>query len=187
MAKTPLDHEPLFNRRLIDRRLPSGLVPAAHARLLNEWAGTIRDGSIRRRSEQQIRGPFIRKFFVELLGYIPFASAVEFTVTDEVRAGTGSADVALGRFGAAADTVVAPVELKGADTPNLDINMPGRQKSPVQQVWEYAMDTPHAKFLVLSNMLEIRLYAVGHTRRIFERFDLLDVADNASEYHRLML
>ncbi len=147
----------------------------------------IRDGSLRRRSEQQIRGPFIEKFFVKLLGYQPFGSGnAAYTVSEEARTGTGSADLALGHFGPATHKVVAPVELKGADTPNLDISLPGRHKSPVQQVWEYAMDTPHAKFLVLSNMLEIRLYAVGYTRRVYERFDLLELADDPAQYHRFM-
>ena len=49
------------------------------------------------------------------------------------------------------------------------------------------MDTPGCKFLVVSNMLEIRLYAVGHTRQIYERFDLLEVADSAAAYHKLQL
>ena len=187
MAQIPLDHLPLFSRRVLDKNLSQEAVPAVHQQLLSEWAATIRDGSLRRRGEQQIRGPFIERFFVKLLGYLPFGSgSAPYTVSEEARTGAGSADAALGHFGPAGDTVVAPVELKGADTPNLDISMPGRQKSPVQQVWEYAMDTPHAKFLVLSNMLEIRVYAVGHTRRVYERFDLLDVADDPAEYHRLM-
>ena len=187
MAQIPLDHRPLFNRRLVERRLPTTAVPPAHAQLLGEWALLFRDGSIRRRSEQQIRAPFIRKFFVELLGYTPFGSASDYTIAEEARTGAGAADVALGRFGPAADTVIAPVELKGADAANLDISQAGQRKSPVQQVWEYAMDTPHAKFMVLSNMLEIRLYAVGHTRSVYEHFDLLAVAEQPAQYHKLML
>ena len=187
MAQIPLDHQSLFSRRVLDKNLSQESVPAVHQQLLSEWAEAIRDGSLRRRSEQQIRGPFIERFFVKLLGYRPFGSgSAPYTVSEEARTGAGSADAALGHFGPDGDTVVAPVELKGADSPNLDISMPGRQKSPVQQVWEYAMDTPHAQFLVLSNMLEIRVYAVGYTRRVYERFDLLDVADDPAEYHRLM-
>lgn len=187
MAQIPLDHQSLFSRRVLDRNLPVSPVPEAHQRLLSDWAMAIRDGSLRRRSEQQIRGPFIEKFFVKLLGYQPFGSGnAAYTVSEEARTGTGSADLALGHFGPATHKVVAPVELKGADTPNLDISLPGRHKSPVQQVWEYAMDTPHAKFLVLSNMLEIRLYAVGYTRRVYERFDLLELADDPAQYHRFM-
>lgn len=187
MAQIPLDHQSLFSRRVLDRNLPTTAVPEAHKKLLTEWASAIRDGSLRRRTERQIRGPFIEKFFVKLLGYQPFGSgSASYTVSEEAKTGAGSADLALGRFGPDAHQVLAPVELKAADTPNLDISMPGRHKSPVQQVWEYAMDTPHAKFLVLSNMLEVRLYAVGHTRRVYERFDLLDLADDPAVYHRFM-
>lgn len=187
MAHTPLDHQPLFNRRLLERRLSGEPVPGHHQQLLTEWAAAIRDGSVRGRGERQLRGTFIQRFFVTLLGYQPFGSAADFTVTEEARAGTGSADLALGRFSARAAEVIAPVELKGPDTPNLDLVMPGRHKSPVQQLWEYAMDMPGARFLVLSNMLEIRVYAVGHTRRVYERFDLLQLAQDAREYHRLLL
>lgn len=187
MAQIPLDHQTLFNRRLVERHLSQEPVPEHHQQVLTEWSSAIRDGAIRGRGERQIRGTFVNRFFITLLGYKPFGSAPEFTLTEEARAGTGSADLALGRFSAQADEVVAPVELKGPDTSNLDLVMPGRHKSPVEQVWEYGMDVPGAKFLVLSNMLEIRLYAVGHTRRVYERFDLLEVADNPREYHRLLL
>lgn len=78
--------------------------------------------------------------------------------------------------------VVAPVELKGGDTQNLDAIMPGRHKSPVQQAWEYANDTRDCQWVLLSNMLEIRLYAVSHTRQVYERWDILDLADSDAEY-----
>jgi type I restriction-modification system DNA methylase subunit len=65
--------------------------------------------------------------------------------------------------------------------------MPGRYKSPVQQVWEYAMDTPGCQFLLVSNMLEIRLYAVGHTRQVYERFDILELVDSDAAYQRFRL
>ncbi len=187
MAQTPLNHTPLFNARLLDKALSNDPAPALHQQLLDDWASAIQSGAIRQRSERQIRGSFIQKFFCDFLGYTSFGSDGDFTVTEEARTGTGSADVALGRFGLAGNQVVAPVELKGADTPNLDLSMPGRYKSPVQQVWEYARDIKGARFMVLSNMLEIRLYAVGHTRQIYERFDLLEVAANPREYRKLLL
>nr|MDP2192366.1 N-6 DNA methylase [Rhodoferax sp.] len=187
MAQQALDHQHLFNARLLARSAPQAAAPPAHQLLLTEWAETIRSGAIRQRNEQQIRGAFTQKFFCELLGYKAFGSGSEFTLADENYVGKGRADILLGRFGPHGDSGLVPVELKGADTPNLDVMMPGRYKSPVQQVWEYAMDLPNCKFLLLSNMLEIRLYAVGHTRRVYERFDLLEVADSPAHYQRLML
>ena len=74
VAQIPLDHPSLFSRRVLDRSLPASPVPEAHQRLLIDWANAVHDGSLRHRSEQQIRGPFIEKFFVKLLGYRPFGS-----------------------------------------------------------------------------------------------------------------
>ncbi len=65
--------------------------------------------------------------------------------------------------------------------------MPGRYKSPVQQVWEYGMDTERCQFMLVSNMLEFRLYAVGHTRQVYERFDILELADSDAAYQRFRL
>ena len=187
MAQTPLDHTALFNARLIRRSAPQIAPSPEHQQLLADWAAAIRSGALRQRSEQQLRASFTQKFFVELLGYQAVGSRAEFTLADETYVGKGRADLVLGHFGPQGDTGLVPVELKGPDTRNLDVMMPGRFKSPVQQVWEYAMDLPQCKFLLLSNMLEIRLYAFGYTRRVYERFDLLEVADNPLVYQRLML
>jgi type I restriction-modification system DNA methylase subunit len=178
----------LFNQSLVKKRMPALLTPPAHKKILHDWAAAIRDGSIHKQKESSIRGPFIRKFFVELLGYKPFGEGdAQWTVHEEQQTGPGSADAALGQFDAAGRRVVVPVELKGADTPNLDAIMPGRHKSPVQQAWEYANDTKDCQWVLLSNMLEIRLYAISHTRQVFERWDILDLADSDAEYQRFRL
>ena len=187
MAQIPLDHPTLFNARLIKRTVRPEPTPPSHQQVLDDWAQAIRSGAMRGRSEQQIRGAFTQKFFCELLGYQTFGAGANYTLADENYIGVGRADVVLGHFGPQGDQILVPVELKGPDTPNLDVIMPGRNKSPVQQVWEYAMDLAQAKFLVLSNMLEIRLYAVGHTRRVYERFDVLALADSSFEYQRFRL
>lgn len=180
-------YQPLFNSKWLAARAGSLPTPPEHKQLLVDWAATIRDGSIRKQKETAIRGEFIRRFLVELLGYRPFGSGPTWTIEEEKRTGSGSADTALGFFGDQRDKVVAPIELKGADTPDLDAIMPGRHKSPVQQVWEYAMDTPGCQFLLVSNMVEIRLYAVGHTRQVYERFDIPELADSDAAYRRFRL
>ena len=57
----------------------------------------------------------------------------------------GSVDLALGRFGGKPPEILAPFELKGAKTKDLDAIMPGRNKTPVQQAWEYAMNARGVK------------------------------------------
>lgn len=186
----PLNHQPLFNARLITRSCAADAVPLAHQQILRDWSETIGNKSIYQQKEQHIRNAFVQKIFCEVLGYSTFGSSGGYTLADEKYVGKGRVDVVLGRFGnnnPQDDQILVPFELKGADTPDLDVMMSGRFKSPVQQVWEYAMDVPNAKFLLLTNMLEIRLYAVGHTRRVYERFDLLEIANNPAEYYRFQL
>lgn len=183
----PRFHQPLFNPRFVAQRAAAQPTPSEHKKLLHDWAETIRSGAIRKQKETELRGPFIQRFFVEILGYRTFGNGSDWTINDEKRTGSGSADTALGRFSTDRKSVIAPVELKGADTPDLDAIMPGRYKSPVQQVWEYAMDTPGCQFLLVSNMLEFRLYAVGHTRQVYERFDILELADSDAAYQRFRL
>jgi|SRR5665213_3836248 len=64
--------------------------------------------------------------------------------------------------------------------------MPGRGRSPVRQAWDYAIDAPGSRWVLVSNCLEIRLYAFGRGRDAFERFDLRRL-DEPDEHHRLWL
>jgi len=80
--------------------------------------------------------------------------------------------------------VIAPFELKGPDTKDLDHIMPGRGKTPVQQAWEYANDAPGAKWVLVSNCVEIRLYGYGRGREAYEVFDLTQL-DKPDELRRL--
>ena len=64
--------------------------------------------------------------------------------------------------------------------------MPGRNKSPVDQAWEYATAVAGVRWVLVSNYLEIRLYSYAEGRGSHERFDLTKIDDSA-EYVRLML
>lgn len=178
--------QPLFNPRLLARQLESRPIPAEHARLLHGWADEICSGRIVRQKETAIRRPFLDTLLVKVLGYRAYGQGDEWTVHDEQGAAKGSMDCALGFFTDAGGRIVAPFELKGADTSDLDAIMPGRHKSPVQQAWEYANDTPGCRFVLVSNMVELRLYAVGHGRQAYEAWNLVDLV-NPAEYARLQL
>lgn len=137
-------------------------------------------------NESQLEQEFNRIVVQGVLGYTAPAPGVAGTmrVKQSIPGGT-IVDVALGHFGEDQDRILAPFELKGTKT-SLDRIMPGRNKTPVQQAWDYAMDVPGARWVLLSNMREIRLYAFGQGRLDYERFDLARLHEDA-ELRRFQL
>lgn len=176
---------PLFNQRVIDKHIKHiKSVPPEHAQGLSRWAQNLERGIYD--SETQSDGEFIQRILVEILGYVGSSEGQKWTVAKNQPVGKGNVDVALGYFTANSINILAPMELKGAKTRDLDSIMPGRNKSPVQQAWEYAMDAKGARWVLVSNYREIRLYAIGYGRQDFESFELSKLLDVA-EYARFIL
>lgn len=177
----------LFNPKTIERHLPSAsTVPPAHMEHLSEWADTISSGRIGGIKETALHSDFKSKIVEGVLGYISAVKSADHTVTSEQAILRGSVDLALGRFGPKHSQIMAPFELKGAKTKDLDAIMLGRAKSPVQQAWEYATNAPGVKWVLVSNMVEIRFYGFGEGTQAYERFELAKLTEPA-EYARFML
>ncbi|WOE76066.1 Eco57I restriction-modification methylase domain-containing protein [Alterisphingorhabdus coralli] len=162
--------------------------PADESKLeiLRQWAATIEDGSINDLKETALHGSFKQRIVCDVLGYTDFNESGEWSVDVETNIGAGSVDLALGHFTAEAKDIIAPFELKGAKTKNLDAIMPGRAKSPVDQAWEYASNNVGSKWVLVSNYLEIRLYSYADGRQFHETFDLAKL-HQPQEYKRFML
>lgn len=160
----------LFNRKTIKRELTKVVFEPTDLQLkaAKGWAKQTRHADFRKANETAVRGEFIQTVLVTVLGYTPYRAGETFTVATEEALGKGAVDTALGQFSSGERTILAPFELKGPKTDDLDAIMPGRNKSPVQQAWEYAIDAPGAKWVLVSNCAEIRLYAFGHGRELYE-------------------
>lgn len=177
----------LFNNKTIDRHIQRAAAPdPAKLETLRQWGETIRDRSIETQKETALHGNFKQRIICEVLGYQDFNDSGNWTVDVEAQIGAGSVDLALGQFSKGGRRIIAPFELKGAKTRNLDAIMPGRAKTPVQQAWEYASDNVGTKWVLVSNYLEIRLYSYAEGRQFHETFDLAKVHDPA-EYQRFLL
>lgn len=176
----------LFNRKTLARHIKPDSLPEDHLAALEAWAELIRDGRIYSLKEVALHGQFTSKIVEGVLGYHGPAGGAEYTVATEQTILRGSVDLALGRFGGKKPEILAPFELKGADTRDLDAIMPGRNKSPVQQAWEYAMNARGVKWVLVSNYIELRLYGFGEGTAAYESFRL-DQLTNPDEYARFML
>lgn len=177
----------LFNTKTIKRHIARAAAPdPAKLEILRQWGETIRDRSIETQKETALHGKFKQRIVCDVLGYQDFNDSGQWTVDVEAQIGAGSVDLALGQFTKGERRIIAPFELKGAKTKNLDAIMPGRAKTPVQQAWEYASDNVGTKWVLVSNYLEIRLYSYADGRQFHDSFDLAKLHDPA-EYQRFML
>jgi hypothetical protein len=177
----------LFNTKTIKRHIARAAAPdPAKLEILRQWGDTIRDRSIETQKETALHGNFKQRIICDVLGYQDFNDSGQWTVDVEAQIGAGSVDLAFGHFSKSERRIIAPFELKGAKTKNLDAIMPGRAKTPVQQAWEYASDNVGTKWVLVSNYLEIRLYSYADGRQFHDSFDLAKLHDPA-EYQRFML
>ncbi|RYH00237.1 MAG: type I restriction endonuclease subunit M [Alphaproteobacteria bacterium] len=177
---------PLFNRKTLARHIVVGQIPLEHQILLTAWSELIRSGRVHSLKETALHGQFASQIVEGVLGYKGPTQGAEYSLATEQAILRGSVDLALGRFGSGLPQIIAPFELKGADTRDLDAIMPGRNKSPVQQAWEYAMNAPGVKWVLVSNMTELRLYGFGEGTTAYEAFQL-DMLTEPEEYARFML
>lgn len=176
---------PLFAHKVVDEAIGrSAFAPdEALLKIAHEYARKVR--GLKAAKEKTFRPVFIDDVLIKILGYSRIDPDKPYTLADEQTLGVGSVDTALGRFEVgASNKVVAPFELKGPDTKDLDRIMPGRGKTPVQQAWEYANDAPGAKWVLVSNCVEIRLYGYGRGREAYEVFDVSRL-DEPDELRRL--
>jgi len=175
----------LFHPRVIEKHIKYvEPISEHHAAILNAWADNLSQGIYH--SETQNDDVFIQRILVDVLGYVRSSNGKNWTVAKNQPVGSGNVDAALGEFSAEATKIIAPFELKGAKTKDLDAVMSGRNKTPVQQAWEYAMDAKGAQWVLVSNYREIRLYAVGYGRKDYETFNLSKL-NEPNEYARFVL
>ena len=177
----------LFNKKIIEKVIGKKVViPPEHLDIIQDWANSIQDGSLQRQKETALHGIFTDKIVNKLLGYSSYKDgSSKYDVAVEYPIAGTRVDLALGSFDPnkpSNDACIAPFELKGAKTA-LDSIMPGRNKTPVQQAWNYAMDVKGAKWVLVSNYIEIRLYAVGYGRQDYESFPL-ELLTQPKEYKR---
>lgn len=180
---------PLFNAKVIEDavKLAAFNPPAAELDAARRYAEMARNPKFGDQKETAVRNRFFDDVLGTLLGYRKYDPIGVYSLAFERPIRHGAVDVALGRFGAIdKEEVVAPFEMKGPSAIDLDAIPAGRGRSPVQQAWDYAIDAPGSRWVLVSNCVEIRLYGFGRGRDAFELFDLRKL-DDPREHERLWL
>jgi type I restriction-modification system DNA methylase subunit len=179
---------PLFNKKILQQALTISEIPADHLPILQDWQGMISSRNLEKHKETAVVSAFISKLLETVLGYQTLGQGENYSLAQEYKIKNGEVDAALGHFSndKTGDKVQAVFEFKGAKTKNLDALISGRKETPVEQAWRYARDAKGCQWILVSNYLEIRLYAFGETSLVYEVFDLAKLTD-PSEYARFIL
>jgi len=165
---------PLFHPRVLKRHTEHVQVNAEHIALLTQWAENLGRGVFDVETQSDAR--FVQRILIDVLGFVGRGDSTNWTLSKNQPVGNGNVDVALGNFTADSIQIIAPLELKGAKTKNLDA-LYGTKRSPVQQAWDYANDNEGTKWVLVSNYRDIRLYAYGKGRKDYETFDLTELVN----------
>jgi SAM-dependent methyltransferase len=174
-------HIPLFHPRLVRQRAqavsPERLLGLAA--VIAPFIDHLRRGVLDETKETSLHGGFLERIFGDVLGYRTMARASDgaWDLVAEKTLQKGSADAALGRFSQGRAEIVAPIELKGS-AQYLE-QAKGRALTPIQQAWDYANRAPKARWILVSNYRETRLYAKSRGTGAYEVFWLEDLATEA--------
>lgn len=180
---------PLFNKKTIEQALTVQEIPAAHFAILQNWQGIIERKELHKQKETAVSISFVSKFIETILGYQTLGSGKNYSLAQEYPIAKGAVDTALGEFfnDKQGDKIHAVFELKGAKTKNLDTTIINKRlETPVTQGWRYARDAEGCQWILVTNYLEIRLYAYNETTLVYETFDLAILTD-PTEYAKFVL
>ena len=119
----------LFNNKTIARHIQHAAQPTDdHLKTLSDWADLISSNKISSIKETSLSADFKTKIVESVLGYTSPVGNDEYTVESEQKILKGSVDLALGHFTNGKADIIAPFELKGAKTKDLDAIMPRAQQ-----------------------------------------------------------
>ncbi len=140
-----------------------------------------RNGELARTLETELQGDSIKTLFEGVLGYRTRlgGDGRAWSLSPErnvAASGALRADSGIGWFSTGGTpTVHAVRELKGASQ-DLDTAR-SRALTPVQQAWNYAVQSSTCRWILVSNYRELRLYHRSRSQAEFERFRLRDLVE----------
>lgn len=179
----------LFHPRIIKKYLlasnflENGRIPLKAQKVIERWLSN--QTLHKKRGELETREDFLQ-FFKELLGYKSLndkKNSKHWDISSEKQ----HIDFALGKFSQDTAVILVPFEFKGADSSDLSLPMKGRKQSAVDQALGYALKTNGtAKWFLVGNCVEIRLYKFPHSSQTHEHWLIEDLIQPA-EYARFVL
>jgi len=187
--------KPLFNPKLLASRAVH-FTPAftpAQMEVVGNWVRNAADPAFRAEKEKPFQGQFLIDLFGGLLGYVLPAGHLDAynlkaeSASSETKGGK-TPDARLGFIGYERDVTRVVIELKspGAD---LDAKQSGHGNlTPVEQAFGYLAKFDDCRWVIVSNLVTLRLYSKSRGQAYAHEFALADLAqpDVLRRFHFLL-
>ena len=183
----------LFHPTTIKNAMRAAPVPAdldARRALLLPWAQDLQAGTLDGRREISVDRAYFITVFARVLGYHfledrTTAHVWDVDVQGKPNQGQGAMDGAIGWFSSSGvPRVHAVIEAKRS-TQGLD-ESGGRAMTPVQQAWDYANRVGTARWILVTNFRELRLYSRAQPQHLYEAFFLTELAQDPDAFARFV-
>lgn len=180
----PDHHKPLFHQRLLAEALKPYLAEPDEIQrtIAAKWAGAAQSLVQAGVKERPLQGDLFTSLFDQLLGYRQVAGVADGyhlkpeTASSEVK-GARTPDAALGFYGKGPERTRAVVELKapGAD---LDSRQAGYGNiTPVEQAFNYAAKHDGCRWVLVCNVVTLRLYRTARGQGYCHSIQLAELTD----------
>jgi len=184
----------LFNHNLIRTHIQNYHIDTFEEKLkvIQGWKKNLQ--TIKGTSEKALQSAFLQGMFGKVLGYKTVAEASDNVWTLNIETSTEvdatTPDAILGFYSSESKETQVVIELK-APKYSLDKKQKRTGKdygSPVEQAFSYVSKYDRCKWVIVSNMIETRLYKVGRSQEYYENFfiDDLDKEEELKKFHFLL-
>ncbi len=191
-----IEHQTIFSIKELKNKVKHAFIEGIPNKkekieIIKNWQDNIISGKVINSTEQELKPIFLTQFFGEILNYeYKNANSWNLRLENKSELDSTKADAALGYFSIDStlpkfkSDIRAVIEIKNART-TLDKpqNRPDFKGSSVEQCFMYAAKSGEkCKWVIVSNLLEIRLYLATDMTK-YESFDILTLNED-SEFQR---
>ncbi len=158
--------------------------------IIDGWKRNLQ--SIKGSGERALQSAFLQGVFGMVLDYTTIEAALEdewnLNIETSTEIDATTPDAILGFYSPVSNETQAVIELK-APKVSLDKKQMRAGKNygtPIEQAFSYISKYDRCKWVIVSNMIEIRLYKVGRSQDYYEAF-YIDELDNEEEFKKFHL
>lgn len=176
----------IFKRSIVKEKAEKQQVAdlAGKAAIVQSWYDAYKNGDLQKKNERQCEQEFINDIFKQVLGYTGFPTQPH-TLIPQIASETSAQrpDVGLGYFDNVHKRVFAVVEIKDVNTSLDQSQRREGNLSPIQQAFKYKPQFKDCRFVIATNIYEIRLFQENQLD--YEIFTLKSLSDSTNNHFEL--